>query len=575
MFREYWINGLISGLATHTTYGIGNALLAFWKAVPETAVAAGIGQIRHLVGDEGERVYMGEVGAGLYGLLKGQRDGIRAAWKAAQTGLTTELLGESEGAAAASFVAMQPRGAIPGKLGEIVRLPSRGVATIHSYFRTIGYEQAIAQMAYRQAAREGLAGNEFSARVADLTANPPPEMMQQARDAATDQTLMNGGGEFTRWLSQGVNKFPIVNLVDPFVKISSNALQQALAERSPIGVLDPEIRANLMGRNGAVARDTQIARIAVGGALGTAMLGLAFQDLTTGSAPSDPKEAAVWRMTGKQPYSVRIGDTWYDYHRLGPLAMIMGVAADMYEFGSRMDHTDFGHVTALLVTSIAKNLLDESFMKGPSDLMQAVDDPTRYGGRYVQDQLGTLLPYSTALSQMARATDPYAREARTTMDAIKARIPWLSQTLLPRYDIWGQPIPNLDAVGAAGLTEIMESRERDDPVIQAMQRLQVFPSPLRHEIFNVELTDQQYADYSRVAGRMAKMRATALINAPGFAVLPPGLQQKVLNDTINSGRRMGAAWMKMRYPQLIAQGLEVKRVLATQGKQAAREAAGR
>ena len=573
MALEYWINGLISGPATHTTYAIGNALLALWKAVPETAVAAAIGKLR----GGAERVYAGEVNAQLYGLVKGQRDGVKAAWKAAKSGLTSELPGEGEAEAQTSMLAAQPRpgGAIPGKLGEVIRLPSRGVATIHSYFRAIGYEQSIAQQAYRQAAAEGLDGDAFAARVQQLTTNPPPEMMEAARQGATDQTLMNQGGELTQKVGDlfdhrfaSLGGFPALKLIDPFVKIGANVMSQALMERSPLGVLNADIRANLMGRNGPIARDTQIARIAVGSALGATAIGLAMQGLITGAGPSDPKEAAVWRLAGNQPYSVKIGSTWYAYHRLGPLAMIVGVAADMHDVGAAMTTHEAGQVANLVVSSLAKSLLDESFMRGPSELIQAVEDPDRYGARYVRSQLATLIPFSTGMAQVARAADPYAREARTTLDTISARLPFVSQGLLPRRDLFGNAIPNADDLGAAGLTSIQETRAKNDPVSAAMLRLGYYPAQPERKLVGVTLNDQQYDDYSRTAGRMAKMRLDALVNTPGFSALPDGVQTKTMQDIFASSRRAAGELIKMQNPAIIQQAVDNKRAFITQGRAA-------
>ena len=572
MAMEYYINGLISGPATHTTYAIGNALLALWKAGPETGTAAAIGSIRRLFGDGGERVYAGEVGAQMYGIVKGQRDGIQAAWKAAKSGLTTDLPGENAGVAQASFIATQamPGGAIPGKLGTVVRLPSRGVATIHSYFRSIGYTQSIAQLAYRTAAEEGLAGDAFVRRVADITTNPPAAMMEQARQAATNQTLMNTGGPFTQKLAELTNTrimgMPILKIIDPFVKIGSNVMREALMERSPLGVLDADIRANLIGRNGPVARDSQIARIAVGSAIGAAGVGLAAEGLATGGGPTDPREAALWRLSGKQPYSIRIGDTWYEAHRLGPLAMVFGVGADMHEMAAQMETHDISHLGSLMVGSLAKNLMNESFMRGPAELMQAVQDPDRYGDRYVRGQLGALLPFSTAEAQVARAIDPYAREARTTMDSIRARIPFVSMGLYPRLDIFGRPMPNLGDLGADGLTSIAESRVNNDPVIKALQNLRIFPGMPERKLSGVELTGAQYNDFAGTAGRMAKMRLDALVNAPGFTALPPGTQIAAVNHAISESRRVAGELVKMRNPQLIIDAMQARRALLTEGR---------
>ena len=86
MLLEYWINGLISGPATHTTYMAGNTLLALESAGPERAAAALIGKVRSALGREGETVQMGEVGAGLKGAVKGLPGAISAAAQALRTG---------------------------------------------------------------------------------------------------------------------------------------------------------------------------------------------------------------------------------------------------------------------------------------------------------------------------------------------------------------------------------------------------------------------------------------------------------------------------------------------------------
>jgi hypothetical protein len=291
--------------------------------------------------------------------------------------------------------------------------------------------------------------------------------------------------------------------------------------------------------------------------------GLAAQVLITGAGPSDPKEAAVWRLTGKQPYSVRVGDTWYAMHRLGPLAMIMGVAADAYEFGENMETQDASKLGGLLVASITKGLLNESFMRGPADLIQALEDPDRYGARYVQSQLATLMPFSTGMAQVARAADPYAREARTIVDTLISRTPWLSETLLPRRDIWGQPMPNKDDFGGAGISAIAEAKINQDPVNVALWQAQAFPAPLERKIRNVPLTDQQFDDYARVAGTMAKMRLDAMVAMPVFGALPIGAQKRVMLETIDHSRELARSLILMQNPSIVQAALAAKQAQIT------------
>ena len=278
--------------------------------------------------------------------------------------------------------------------------------------------------------------------------------------------------------------------------------------------------------------------------------------------------AATWRLAGNQPYSVRIGDTWYAYHRLGPLAMVIGLVADMHEVGAEMQTHDVGHVANLVTASLAKSLLDESFMRGPAELLQAIEDPDRYGARYADQQLSTLLPFSTGMAQLARASDPYAREARDLLDTLKAKLPGLSQTLLPRRDIWGQPVPNASDLVADGVTSIAESRVNNDAVGQAMLRLGIPAAQPERKLAGVQLTDQQYDDFSRVAGRMAKMRLDALVGTPGFQALPDGLQTKVIQDTMASSRRGAAELVKMQNPSIIQQAVAQKKAFLSEGRAA-------
>ena len=92
-FVEYYTNNLISGPETHSTYLAGNELLALWKAVPETAAAAAVGSLREAFGGTGDRVYWGEVGAQLHGIVFGQRKAFGAFVNALKSGMTEALPG--------------------------------------------------------------------------------------------------------------------------------------------------------------------------------------------------------------------------------------------------------------------------------------------------------------------------------------------------------------------------------------------------------------------------------------------------------------------------------------------------
>jgi hypothetical protein len=112
----------------------------------------------------------------------------------------------------------------------------------------------------------------------------------------------------------------------------------------------------------------------VGTSIGLMGMGLAAAGKMTGSGPDDPKERAVWQAQGIQPYSVKIGDSWYSYKRLGVFGLHLGIAADMFLVAQKASEKEMSDAAGTFVHAIAKNVIDQSCFKGPSDLLRAVTE---------------------------------------------------------------------------------------------------------------------------------------------------------------------------------------------------------
>jgi hypothetical protein len=626
MLLEYWINGLISGPATHTTYMMGNALLSLEKGLLETPVAAALGALRP---GRGNIVHFGEAAARLRGAVSGFAPAMEAAGRAASTGLTGRLPGQDtmralpfqgdqalplagpmlnekatmSDAKGAWFGASRgildgmmsigkildatpagertaaplysPMGAIPDvrlrggvlPVGQLARLPSRGIAVIHTFLRGMNYSMEKSALSYRMAANEGKTGAALAARVAQLRLDTPDEIMTASTTGATDLTLMGPAGAFVRKISEltnwapnipGLGETPVLKFIDPFVHIAANIIDQSIVQRTPAGLLSPEIRADLMGKNGAAAQDMAQARMIVGTAMSLGFGALAANGYVSGSGPTDRNKAAIWRMAGNQAHSVKIGDVWYQTNRLGPLGMIMGVAADMYDVAHLASQGDMLAAGAMLQHAITQNVLDESFMRGPAELIQAVEDPGRYGERYIQNFASSFVPYSVGLAQIDRASDPFSRQARTVMDSIKQKIPGLSETLFPRRDVWGEPLPNHDALAAAGLTAIYEQRVSRDMVNLSLAQLGIGIGPVDRTIRGVKLTDQQYDDFARLAGRMTKQRLDVIVNSPDWRQWPPGVRANVVKEVVTQSRESACGMIFMKFPSVYAEATRMK-----------------
>lgn len=580
---EIFKNWLISGPITHMAYAIGNEVLSIWKAIPETAAKATVGAIRESIsGEKRPRVYYGEIGAQLkaisdqhFGVLYGQKTGWRAAWdsfRAGQTvGLPHEMLDSLSKGQRVRYDDLVSKGAtyeqamahlgvdvtsttpftatkdIPNPIvfgvkipiGSAVRFPGeRMVAPIHSFYRSIGYAQAQAAQAYRTAMSEGLVGDAFNKRVADLMVNSPEKMMEISREESSEQTLMGKNGQLTGKLAAVINWEPTLPLlgptkplgfVDPFIHVASNVANQAFVKRGFLGPLSEEIRADLMGRNGPLKQDTAQARLGLGVSLAVLGGGLALGGIITKSAPSDPKQAELSRRVDGMPHSIKIGNMSYDLSRLGVIGVQLGLAADLSHAITRIGKDDAATVMTLLVESFTHNLMNEGMLRGPSDLLKAIDEPGRYGKRYVYNFLSSMIvPYSVAAQQISQRIDPYARDARTFMDQLKAKIPWVSESLNPRLDVWGEAVPNREFYG------VYAQQVKPDPTDQFLKSVGYAPSHPDRKLRGIEMTGDQYTAYSRDAGRLAKLQLDKMIPRPWFTRLSPTQQHDEIQKVITA-----------------------------------------
>jgi len=181
---------------------------------------------------------------------------------------------------------------------------------------------------------------------------------------------------------------------------------------------------------------------------------------------------------------------------------------------------------------------DETWMAGMSKLVDAVTHWDTDGEKYLRDMALNFMPFSVGSSQVARLVDTDQREVHSWTAALRNKIPGLSEGLMPQRDWTGTPI--------GSSTMMSPSVSRNDPTMLAMEAAQFFPAKIRREVRGVPLNDQQYDDLARVSGGLAKMRMDMLVRTPGFTALPAGLQNKQMQQTLESSRKVGEDWLLLQ-----------------------------
>lgn len=541
MLIELFVNNLISGPVTHMAYLAGNVITAAMKPIFITPVEASIGALREFAaGGPVDRVYFREIPARLAAFGK-MADGLPAAWKAAKSGIAPTLPGEV--AAELPFdLSARSVHSIPGKIGNVLNAPSHAVTGIHTFSSAFNYEIEKAALITRQAISEGLDGDALTRRIAVLDKDTPMDVMKEASAEARKMVMMDRGkwDSLTADISRFTNKYVLAKIVLPFVQMPARLLHGGLVEMTPVGLLEKQIRENLSGVNGAVARDTQAAKMAAGVGMATGVISLVAQGLMTGSAPVDPHEAMLWQMSGKQPYSFKWNDHWVPYRKwLGFYGPLVSTAANMYQAGHILEEKTMTAAAASLFFGFTEVVADESWMGGFSNLIEAVKHWDTKGEQYIRGLSTSFIPGSVGLSQIAKMVDPYQRHASSITEAAMAKIPWLSRELMPHRDVFGEPM--------ASHTPITVSKVNNDPVIQEMLRMQVWPHEVGKTIRGVKLTEQQYDDYARIAGKNAKQQLDNLVLRPNWQQIPGHLRRQIMQKTVTGAREQARQTVMQMY----------------------------
>jgi len=508
---EVYINSLLSGPQTHAANFLSNSLTAALQ-LPEHAVAAGLGVIR----GGPDRVMPGEIPARVFGMLQGTREGFRAFARTMRTGYTMDHGAKIEGA---------EQHAVSGIKGSIIRTPTRALSAADELFKGIARRMEINGLALRTAQGEGLTGDALKKRVADLTANPTAEMQDQAGKYAryvTFQTPLGPVGQAVSRVSQWKPmNVPVGKFVVPFVRTPANLIKYA-AERSPAAPLLTDWRKDFMA--GGARRDMAIAKAAVGSGAGLLFYQWAKEGKITGSGPADDNARALMQADGWQPYSIKVGDRWVSYARMDPLSTTMGVAADLATKGDEMTDSQREHAGALVTAAVIKNLSNKTWLSGVADLVDAIDDPARKAGSYARNEAASVA-VPAILAQIARASDPNVRDSSTIGNAIKSRVPVLSQQVPAQLDAWGEPKQRGSLpLGLSAVAPFNVSTAKNDPVTAQLLAAGAhinLPSP---SIAGVALTPEQMRAYQIAIGKQSYPTVAAVVSSPDWSTM--GREQK-------------------------------------------------
>ena len=512
---ELWYNAILSSPKTHvinTLTGIANLSAALEKGV---AAAVDI-PLHRMQGRQTARFFQ-ETPATVIGYAQGIPEGTRAALEVIKTGVSPQVASKIE----------QRQPAFKGPIGRVINIPSTALQTADAFWFGIHYRGELNSFAVRQARQEGLKGDALVSRIAELQSDPPASMIKAATEAADYRLFRNDPGNFARWLSQGTNKFPVLKLVLPFTRTPTNILKYGLA-RSPAGLLNPGLMRNIMNGNPEAA--DQIARAVMGSTVAASLAYGVAGGKITGALPENAAERDRFFREGKLPFAIKIGDNWIQYQRLEPFNQTLSQLAafmDAAEKGKKVDQ-----LASTMLLNIGSNLVNQSYLTGVSALLNALQDPDRFGGDWVSRTASGFVPASSALRTAAQATDSTVRKPEGLTETIKAGIPGLSSSVPARLDAFGHEVQRT----TPAWSPIQIAPDRQTALNTELGRLGEEVGFVGSTIGEIKLSREEKFAYQKAAGQITEALLDKLIQRPAYEYEQDEQRIEVIEKVVSAAR---------------------------------------
>lgn len=329
-----------------------------------------------------------------------------------------------------------------GITGTAVTIPGRVAGSIDEFTRATAYRAEEFAKALRAAQAEGLSWSDAVKRAeSDVSFSVDSQtgiaMNPVALERANIPTLSSplGADTFMGKVSNAIAESPWGKLIIPFMRPSVNTFRYVWQNTPGLNLFNKQARETIMagGEDAAVLHTRSV----IAGSMMVYAYTKFSQGEMTGTGPSDPALRKVW-LQSHQPYSLRVGDDWVSYRRMEPFASWLGMVADAAEATHEIDSDgDRQSVMGATFAALMKNSYNKSWTQGLAQFLDAWDVKDKNAiGRWGKGLVSGFVPY--ALSQFN--DDPVMREARSVVDAVRAKIPGLSTDLPAKYNLVGEPV---------------------------------------------------------------------------------------------------------------------------------------
>jgi len=240
--------------------------------------------------------------------------------------------------------------------------------------------------------------------------------------------LLSYMDKFNSWVQRG-RKIPGVKWIIPFLQTPTNIAKQMI-EYSPAGV------ATMVKNKDPLV---QLSKSIIGTSIFATFYGMAQSGLVTGAPPKSEKARNEFYNAGLKPWSVKIGNTWVSFNKIGPLAGPMAVAVTMAQ--AEKDGANDKQLAKLGegLLGMVHFWADQSYIETLGQVFDAVGGDKYAMSRVVGNVPSQLIPYRALIGWFNRSfVDKTYRKPDGWVESIKTQLPILSKTVEPYTNAEGE-----------------------------------------------------------------------------------------------------------------------------------------
>lgn len=406
----------------------------------------------------------------------------------------------------------------------------------------------------------------YNSRIAELKklGIEGEEAAEDATKYALERVFQNetsfsrGANRLRQSLNEMFGGFPVGNIVIPFTQTPANIFVKAL-EYSPAGFIralghlgkgiskgtfDQKKFVDMMGR---ALTGTGICCVA----WNFAKNGILIPDTYD---PDNEELTEAERLSGKQSYSLHIGDNYYTVDWAEPLGTLFSATADFYEAGGKEE--DLVSMLTAGFEGGVNSIFSKSFLTGLSNMLKGYNPAVGIGSALLGS---TSQAIPSPVRALAKSIDPYSRETydpnkiKQQGNKLLSGLPGLSYLLPVKKDVRGEDVLNNQGRGTAArfyenfISPYNISQEMNDPVNNELLRLRnatgengvllkKADKKITYNHTDYTLLPQEYVKFQETMGKEAYSRISELINSGKYAEMSDEQKARAISD-INSAAR--------------------------------------